>query len=82
MVGSYLIGKERIALGIMYIHLLLQCFVELAKMLSSAIYSNKNGILRCLMWPELENRLTDNPLLASVHFVSMGQLSVLMTRSF
>lgn len=62
-VGSYLIGKERIVLA-------------LAETFDLLIYADtrKMSILRLLQWPELEDRLTDDPLATPLHFVSMGLL--------
>ena len=63
-VGSYLIGKERIILSI-------------AETFDLLIYADdrKRAILRLLQWPELEDRLTDDPLATPLHFVSMSLLS-------
>lgn len=63
-VGSYLIGKERIILA-------------LAETFDLLIYADarKRSILRLLQWPELEDRLTDDPCATPLHFVSMGLLS-------
>jgi DNA cross-link repair 1A protein len=63
-VGSYLIGKERIVLA-------------LAETFDLLIYADarKRSILRLLKWPELEDRLTDDPLATPLHFVSMALLS-------
>ena len=63
-VGSYLIGKERIILAI-------------AETFDLLIFADerKRAILRLLQWPELEDRLTDNPAATPLHFVSMGLLS-------
>lgn len=63
-VGSYLIGKERIILGI-------------AETFDLLIYADdrKRDILRLLKWPELEDRLTDDPSATPLHFVSMSLLS-------
>lgn len=63
-VGSYLIGKERIILA-------------LAETFDLLIYadSRKRSILKLLKWPELEDRLTDDPCSTPLHFVSMGLLS-------
>ena len=63
-VGSYLIGKERIILAI-------------AETFDLMIYADarKRSILRLLQWPELEDRLTDDPLATPLHLVSMGLLS-------
>lgn len=63
LVGSYLIGKEKIALAV-------------AKQLSSKIYcsSRKLDIFRCLDWPEFQERLTDEASEALIHIVSMSEL--------
>ena len=63
-VGSYLIGKERIILA-------------LAETFDLLIYADarKRAILSLLQWPELEDRLTDDPLSTPLHFVSMNLLS-------
>ncbi len=63
-VGSYLIGKERIILA-------------LAETFDLLIYADarKRSILRLLQWPELEDRLTDDPCATPLHFVSMSLLS-------
>lgn len=63
-VGSYLIGKERIILA-------------LAETFDLLIYADarKRSILKLLQWPELEDRLTDDPCATPLHFVSMGLLS-------
>jgi len=60
-VGSYLIGKERIVLAI-------------AETFDLLIYADdrKRAILRLLQWPELEDRLTDDPSATPLHFVSMA----------
>jgi DNA cross-link repair 1A protein len=62
-VGSYLIGKERIILA-------------LAIAFDLPIYadSRKRSILGLLNWPELEDRLTDDPLSTPLHLVSMSLL--------
>lgn len=62
-VGSYLIGKERIILA-------------LAEAFDVLIYADarKRSILRLLQWPELEDRLTDDPCATPLHLVSMGLL--------
>ncbi len=64
MVGSYLIGKERIALA-------------LAKALSSLIYvpEYKRLIFNTFEWEEFTSILTDNPKEALVHIVPMGILN-------
>ena len=63
-VGSYLIGKERIILGI-------------AETLNLLIYADarKRSILKLLKWPELEDRLTADPRATPLHLVSMALLS-------
>ena len=64
LVGTYLIGKERIALA-------------LAKALGSRIYADprKRRIIHALEWPELWETLTEDPLGATVHLVAMSVLS-------
>jgi len=64
LVGSYVIGKERIALAI-------------AKCLNSKIHVDdwKHEVLRTFDWPELIECLTKDPLAASVHIVSMAVLN-------
>lgn len=63
-IGSYLIGKERIILA-------------LAETFDLLIYADqrKRSILKLLQWPELQDRLTDDPLATPLHFVSMSLLS-------
>lgn len=63
LIGSYLIGKEKIA-------------VAIAKLLNSRIYcsNRKRMILNCLMWPSLAELLTEDPIEAQVHLVMMGDL--------
>lgn len=63
LVGSYLIGKERLALAI-------------ARHLGGRIYCapRKRAILNCLRWPALAELLTNEPEEAIVHLVSMGDL--------
>ena len=63
LVGSYLIGKEKVALAV-------------AKLLDSKIYCSprKRMIFQCLQWEELQSRLTNNPEEAQVHVVGMGDL--------
>lgn len=65
LVGSYTIGKEKVGLAI-------------ARSLSTTIHcrdSKKRKIFRnCLMWPELEGLLCDDPLQAAVHIVPMGEI--------
>lgn len=63
LVGSYLIGKERLALAI-------------ARQLGGRIYCSprKRTILDCLRWPALAELLTDEPEEAIVHLVPMGDL--------
>lgn len=63
LVGSYLIGKEKIA-------------VALAKLLDSKIYSGprKLSVFACFEWPDLQERLTDVAEDAQIHLVSMSDL--------
>lgn len=63
LVGSYLIGKEKIA-------------VAIAKLLDSKIYcgARKMMVFGCLEWPELQMRLTDAPDEARVHIVAMSDV--------
>ncbi|KAG9302740.1 hypothetical protein G9A89_009517 [Geosiphon pyriformis] len=63
VVGAYLIGKEKVFMGI-------------AKALHSKIYvtNDKRRILLCQENPELESLLTDDPLQASVHVMSMQSI--------
>lgn len=64
LVGSYIIGKERIALA-------------LAKEINSLIYVApwKKKVFQTFEWPELLDMLTDDPRQASVHIVAMATLS-------
>lgn len=64
LVGSYVIGKERIAL-------------RLAEVLDSKIYVApwKRAVTQTLDWPSLTSRITDDPTQASVHLVPMGLLN-------
>ncbi|KAI9193182.1 beta-lactamase-like protein, partial [Polychytrium aggregatum] len=63
-VGTYLIGKERI-------------FVGIAKAMGSKIYvePRKHRILSCLEDPELARMLTQDKDEADLHVVSMGQMN-------
>jgi len=63
LVGSYLIGKERIA-------------VALAKTLGSKIYclARKRLVFSCLEWPELQALLTEDPTEAAIHICPMSDL--------
>lgn len=65
IVGSYLVGKERVALAI-------------AKAISSKIYvsQEKLELLELFEWEELSSRLTTDPHEASVHLVSMSHVNV------
>ncbi|RUS26736.1 DNA repair metallo-beta-lactamase-domain-containing protein [Jimgerdemannia flammicorona] len=65
VVGTYLIGKEKV-------------FVNIAKTLGSKVYvtSTKKRILHCLENPELEAMLTESPREAQVHIVPMGSIKV------
>lgn len=64
LVGSYMIGKERIAIGV-------------ARALGSPIFVDpeKRRLMNLLEWEELSVLLTDKPTEASVHLVSMQHLS-------
>ncbi|KAI9592460.1 beta-lactamase-like protein [Syncephalis fuscata] len=64
VVGTYLIGKERV-------------FQAIANALSSKIYvtDEKRRILNCLEDPQLDALLTSEPSEAKVHVVSMFQLN-------
>ncbi|KAJ3193680.1 hypothetical protein HK101_004384 [Irineochytrium annulatum] len=63
VVGTYLIGKERV-------------FKAIAQSINSAVYvdKRKRKILQCLEDDALNDMLTDDPLAANVHVVGMGQL--------
>ncbi|KAI9137652.1 DNA repair metallo-beta-lactamase-domain-containing protein [Paraphysoderma sedebokerense] len=63
VVGTYLIGKERI-------------FMEIARTLKSKVYANptKTRILRCLENPELMSMLSSNPKECQVHVVNLMNL--------
>lgn len=64
-VGSYVIGKERLAIGI-------------AKKLGSKIFpsgSDKSRVLEALQDPELDELLSDNGLECSVHIMRMMDLN-------
>jgi len=63
VIGTYSIGKERICLGI-------------AKALDSKIYAppSKMRICACLEDPELNARLTKNPLEAQVHMQTLMEI--------
>ncbi|KIX98923.1 uncharacterized protein Z520_05384 [Fonsecaea multimorphosa CBS 102226] len=63
VIGTYSIGKERICLGI-------------AKALNSKIYAppSKMRICLCLEDPELDARLTSNPLEAQVHMQTLMEI--------
>lgn len=64
VVGSYLIGKERIILAV----------AEAFDLLIFAD-SRKRTILNLLNWPQLSKRLTDDPTATPLHLVSMSLLS-------
>ena len=63
--GTYTIGKERV-------------FLALAEALGSKICvtKEKEAILGCLQWSELQSLLTTAPLTASVHVLPMRKLNV------
>jgi DNA cross-link repair 1A protein len=63
LVGSYLIGKEKIALA-------------MAKMLNTKIFCSprKRTIFKCLDWPEFSERITSEPHEALVHIVPMTDI--------
>lgn len=63
LVGSYLIGKEKIALAA-------------AELLDSKIYCSprKRAVFACLQWPELQGRLVEEAAEAQVHIVAMSDL--------
>jgi DNA cross-link repair 1A protein len=63
VIGTYSIGKERICLGI-------------AKALESKIYAppSKMRICKCLEDPELNARLTSNPIEAQVHMTPLMEI--------
>ncbi|ODV94612.1 hypothetical protein PACTADRAFT_50483 [Pachysolen tannophilus NRRL Y-2460] len=63
-IGTYTIGKERIAL-------------DIAKTLNCKVYANisKRDILNTFDWPELKNLITDNPYETQVHLIPMGYLN-------
>jgi DNA cross-link repair 1A protein len=63
LVGSYLIGKEKVALAV-------------AKMLDTKILctARKRTVFKCLQWPELSERVTAESDEALVHLVSMMDL--------
>ena len=65
LIGSYLVGKEKIA-------------VAIAKLLGCKIYcsSRKRMVLGCLEWPELMQLLTSEPTEASIHIVPMKDLEI------
>ncbi|ORX54688.1 DRMBL-domain-containing protein [Piromyces finnis] len=65
LVGTYLIGKEKV-------------FVSIAKYLKSKIYASnkKKKILECLNDETISNLLTSNPDEANVHVLNMGQLGI------
>jgi len=65
LVGTYMIGKEKV-------------FVAIAKYLKSKIYagSKKMKILECLNDETISMLLTSDPDEASVHVLNMGQLSI------
>jgi len=65
LVGTYLIGKEKVFLGI-------------AKFLKSKLYtsSKKKKILECLNDDTISSLLTDNPDEACVHILNMSQLGI------
>ncbi|KAI5809933.1 putative DNA repair protein Pso2/Snm1 [Peziza echinospora] len=65
VVGTYSIGKERICMGI-------------ARALDSKIYAppHKQKICACLEDPELNSRLTSNPLDAQVHMTPLMEIRV------
>jgi len=63
VIGTYSIGKERICLGI-------------AKALNSKIYAppGKMRVCLCLEDPELNSRLTSNPLEAQIHMHTLMEI--------
>lgn len=65
IIGTYSIGKEKIVLGI-------------ARAIDSKIFvsDRKQRIYECLKYPELQERLTNNPLEASIHVVMLGGINV------
>ncbi|KIW23007.1 uncharacterized protein PV07_11242 [Cladophialophora immunda] len=71
VIGTYSIGKERICLGI-------------AKALDSKIYAppSKMRICLCLEDPELNARLTKNPLEAQVHMQTLMEIRAETLRDY
>ncbi|OAP63690.1 hypothetical protein AYL99_02917 [Fonsecaea erecta] len=71
VIGTYSIGKERICLGI-------------AKALNSKIYAppSKMRICLCLEDPELNARLTKNPLEAQVHMQTLMEIRAETLRDY
>ncbi|KIW87698.1 uncharacterized protein Z519_11672 [Cladophialophora bantiana CBS 173.52] len=71
VIGTYSIGKERICLGI-------------AKALNSKIYAppSKMRICLCLEDPELNARLTNNPLEAQVHMQTLMEIRAETLRDY
>ncbi|OUM70705.1 hypothetical protein PIROE2DRAFT_1261, partial [Piromyces sp. E2] len=65
LVGTYLIGKEKV-------------FVNIAKYLKSKIYApyKKKKILECLNDETISSLLTSNPDESNVHVLNMGQLGI------
>ncbi|KAJ7173743.1 DNA cross-link repair protein pso2/snm1 [Mycena filopes] len=65
VVGTYSVGKERIVKAV-------------AQAVNSKIYcdARKAAILRCEADPELDALLTTNPLLADVHILPLGMISL------
>lgn len=65
IVGTYGIGKEKVAIGV-------------AKALNTRIYANdkKREKLALYDWQELNDLLHDDPLQCGVHLVSMGQTTI------
>lgn len=63
VVGSYTVGKEKIA-------------VDIAKVLNTKIYvrPEKLRVMECLEWPELLSLLTGDPSKALVHILPMNLL--------
>lgn len=64
-IGTYTIGKERIA-------------IEVAKRIGSKLYADvgKRRVLQTFGWKELDDLLTSDPFEASVHLVPMKYLNI------
>ncbi|KAH8312122.1 hypothetical protein KR044_009487, partial [Drosophila immigrans] len=62
--GSYVIGKEKL-------------WLALAKEFSLRIWTepHRRKAIDCLNWPELQERLCDDPLEANLHVITMGKIS-------